>query len=300
MHNALASIHIQSPNSAASPTYSRATIIAAPHMLKALGHTGINEFLLEAGLLDGAAAGSGLQGRATSLAKYAIENPTELSPARRTIPAEIVRRATALWQQGTIANLRPDDRGKFESAIKGDGHALAPLQEDDDVSHPAKIIGGPKAAYMQQLEDGRRRSNSSAPAGSREWSRKVFIVHGHDNEAKAEVARFLERIDFEAIILHEQANRGRTIIEKVESNGDVGFAVVLLTPDDEGNKRGHSSRPRARQNVVLELGYFIGRLGRDRVWALKRGDVEIPSDFDGVVYETYDDHGGWKSKLARN
>lgn len=130
-------------------------------------------------------------------------------------------------------------------------------------------------------------------------SRKVFIVHGHDGEAKAEVARFLEKLGFTPIILHEQASKGRTIIEKVESTSDVGFAVVLLTPDDEGNQKGKSPKPRARQNVVLELGYFVGRLGRDRVCALRRGDVEIPSDFDGVVYETYDEHGAWKSRLAK-
>ncbi len=130
-------------------------------------------------------------------------------------------------------------------------------------------------------------------------SPKIFIVHGHDGEAKAEVARFIEKLGFTPIILHEQASKGRTIIENVESNSDVGFAVVLLTPDDEGNQKGQSPKPRARQNVVLELGYFVGRLGRDRVCALRRGDVEIPSDFDGVVYETYDDHGAWKSKLAK-
>ncbi len=130
-------------------------------------------------------------------------------------------------------------------------------------------------------------------------SRKVFIVHGHDGEAKAEVARFIEKLGFTPIILHEQASKGRTIIEKVEFNSDVGFAVVLLTPDDEGNQKGNSPKPRARQNVVLELGYFVGRLGRDHVCALRRGDVEIPSDFDGVVYEKYDDHGAWKSKLAK-
>jgi predicted nucleotide-binding protein len=82
-------------------------------------------------------------------------------------------------------------------------------------------------------------------------------------------------------------------------HGEVGFAVVLLTPDDEGNKKGESPRPRARQNVILELGYFIGRLGRHQVCALKRGEVEIPSDFDGVVYEPLDDFGGWRSKLVK-
>jgi len=129
--------------------------------------------------------------------------------------------------------------------------------------------------------------------------RKVFIVHGHDEGAREAVARFLERIGFEAIILHEQANQGRTVIEKVVAHGDVGFAVVLLTPDDEGCKRGEAAKPRARQNVVLELGYFVGRLGRERVCALKRGDVELPSDFGGVVYESFDEGGAWRQALGR-
>jgi hypothetical protein len=130
-------------------------------------------------------------------------------------------------------------------------------------------------------------------------SRKVFIVHGHDEGMREAVARFLERIGFEAIILHEQANQGRTVIEKVIAHGDVGFAVVLLTPDDEGGKKGETAHPRARQNVLLELGYFVGRLGRERVCALKRGDLELPSDFGGVVYEPFDAGGGWRQSLGR-
>jgi hypothetical protein len=130
-------------------------------------------------------------------------------------------------------------------------------------------------------------------------SKKVFIVHGHDNGARETLARFLERIGFEAIILHEQANQGRTVIEKVEANGDVGFAIVLLTPDDEGRAQDGQLEPRARQNVLLELGYFIGRLGRSKVCALKRGMLEIPSDFAGVLWEEMDDAGGWKLALGR-
>lgn len=130
-------------------------------------------------------------------------------------------------------------------------------------------------------------------------SRKVFIVHGHDDGARETVARFLERIGLEAIILHEQANQGRTVIEKVVAHGDVGFAVVLLTPDDEGCVKGGAPQPRPRQNVLLELGYFIGRLGRDKVCALKRGGLEIPSDFAGVVWEPMDNNDGWKQSLAR-
>jgi hypothetical protein len=138
------------------------------------------------------------------------------------------------------------------------------------------------------------------PKLPRAHSNRVFIVHGHDGEAREAVARFLEKIGFEAVILHEQANMGRTIIEKVEGNSDVGFAVVLLTPDDLGKaKDAIDLEPRVRQNVLLELGYFIGLLGRARVCALKRGAVDIPSDFGGVVWQLMDDAGGWKSSLGR-
>jgi len=134
----------------------------------------------------------------------------------------------------------------------------------------------------------------------RPTSRKVFIVHGHDGEARETVARFLSTIGFEPIILHEQPNKGRTVIEKVEAHSDVGFAVVLLTPDDVGRARNDTELvPRARQNVLLELGYFIAKLGRERVCALKRGEVLIPSDFAGVVWEDMDGAGGWKSRLGR-
>lgn len=130
-------------------------------------------------------------------------------------------------------------------------------------------------------------------------SRKIFIVHGHDDSARQTVARFIERIGFEAVILSEQANQGRTIIEKIEAHADVGFAVVLLTPDDVGGKTADTLRQRARQNVLLELGYFIARLGRGRVCTLAKGDLEIPTDFAGVVWEPLDDGGAWKQGLAR-
>lgn len=140
----------------------------------------------------------------------------------------------------------------------------------------------------------------TAPSLVLPMSNKVFIVHGHDGEARETVARFLGNIGFEPIILHEQANKGRTIIEKVEANADVGFAVVLLTPDDLGRAKADVElEPRARQNVLLELGYFMAHLGRDKVCALRRGNVSIPSDFAGVVWESMDDAGGWKQKLAR-
>lgn len=143
-------------------------------------------------------------------------------------------------------------------------------------------------------------NGSPRPTQVLHMSNKVFIVHGHDEAARETVARFLEKIGFDPVILHEQPNRGRTIIEKIEDNADVGFAVVLLTPDDMGRARDADElEHRARQNVLLELGYFMARLGRDRVCALRRGEVSIPSDFAGVVWAEMDDGGGWRQSLAR-
>jgi len=133
-------------------------------------------------------------------------------------------------------------------------------------------------------------------------SRRVFIVHGHDNEAKEGVARFLEKLDLHPIILHEQPSEGQTVIEKFEKySGDIAFAVVLLTSDDMGadSTAPENLKPRARQNVVLELGYFMGRLGRTRVCALCKGAVELPSDYHGILYIEMDETGAWKTKLAQ-
>lgn len=131
------------------------------------------------------------------------------------------------------------------------------------------------------------------PAGPK--SNRVFIVHGHDNEMKQAVARTIERLGLEAVILHEKPNRGQTLIEKIERYSDVGFAVVLLSPDDIGYADADgpdAARPRARQNVILELGYFAGKLGRESVVALHKGGIEFPSDYDGVLYTPYDGDSG--------
>ena len=107
---------------------------------------------------------------------------------------------------------------------------------------------------------------------------KVFIVHGHDDGAKNEVARFVERLGFEAKILHEQVDSGATIIEKLEKHTDVGFAIVLYTACDIGgviNSKLEDLKSRARQNVIFEHGLLIGKIGRANVVALVKGDVEI-------------------------
>lgn len=133
-------------------------------------------------------------------------------------------------------------------------------------------------------------------------SNRIFVVHGHDSLAKTDVARTLERLGLEAIILHEQPNEGKTIIEKFERDAtQVSFAVVILTPDDMGfplNKP-DEQKPRARQNVILELGYFTGALGRSNICVLFKGEIEVPSDYLGVVYLSMDDGGAWRFNLAK-
>ena len=132
-------------------------------------------------------------------------------------------------------------------------------------------------------------------------SNRVFVVHGRDGGTRDTVARFLETLELEAVILQEQASEGRTIIEKFEDHSGVGFAVVLCTPDDIGALATESDKlkPRPRQNVILELGFFWGRLGRKKVCALLEGDMEMPSDYDGVLYIPLDVSEGWKLTLAR-
>lgn len=126
---------------------------------------------------------------------------------------------------------------------------------------------------------------------------KVFIVHGHDGELKQSVARIIEKQGIEAIILSEQANKGRTIIEKFEDYSDVGGAICLFTADDLGRaKKDSSDNPRARQNVVLETGYFMGKLGRDHIVILADNGIEMPSDLSGIVYT---DTQSWKIDLLK-
>ena len=153
--------------------------------------------------------------------------------------------------------------------------------------------------YWEEDEQSSKSSNSGVKTPKS--TNKVFVIHGRDEGTKDTIARFLAKLGLEPVILHEQANEGRTIIEKFEEHAQVGFAVALLTPDDAGSLQGNENnlKPRARQNVVFEFGYFIGKLGRRRVCALVKGDVEKPSDYDGVLYISLNDSGGWEMRLIK-
>jgi len=129
----------------------------------------------------------------------------------------------------------------------------------------------------------------------------IFIVHGHDDLAKNEMARFVEQMNFKPIILHEQASEGTTIIEKIEKYSNVGFGIVLYTACDVGAKISDKDNlnDRARQNVVFEHGFLNGKLGRKNVCAFVKGNIETPNDISGIVYVPLDAHGAWKIALAK-
>jgi predicted nucleotide-binding protein len=161
--------------------------------------------------------------------------------------------------------------------------------------HAGGVRGGSRGAT---LEDGH--IHTTPVSDSAEHSR-VFVVHGHDEALRLKIARFIERRGIEPIILDEQVDRGRTIIEKFEEQAlAVGFAVALLTPDDFATEtRGDwPDQPnRARQNVLLELGYFMGSLGREKTAALYAHGTQLPSDLHGLFFIPLD--SGWELRLAK-
>lgn len=173
--------------------------------------------------------------------------------------------------------------------VTGNGYSLEDSYQE---AYPIYKI------YIEKLNDMSTGKNDIEM--SKISNNKVFIVHGHDS-LKTEVELFLTKLGLEPIILHKQANMGKTIIEKIEKYTDVGFGIVLYTPDDEGRLKGTPElSSRARQNVVFEHGYLIGKLGRDRVCALVVDNVEKPRDIDGIVYVNVDDNGYWKVALAKD
>jgi predicted nucleotide-binding protein len=137
------------------------------------------------------------------------------------------------------------------------------------------------------------RASSDAP---------IFIVHGSDTLRAESVAHTVSTATGRrTIILRDQPNLGQTLIEKFESHAAAAsYAIIVLTPDDHGSRADETgTRPRARQNVVFEMGFFCGLIGRRNVCVLIRPGVEKPSDMDGIVYITFDDGRAWKTELLR-
>lgn len=224
------------------------------------------------------------------------ENNESIFIDGKTIHPDDIERIKISRTEDNSSKLIPNARARRGKScglpLPPDGWYVA--KEGEDVTY--NFIFGPPG-YNKKM--------SKEDMTSKPQSNQIFIVHGHDNEMKETVARILEKLSLEPIILHEQADIGATIIEKFEKYAEnVSFAVVLLSPDDKGYDKDHepqSASYRARQNVILELGYFIGKLGREKVFSLLRQEenFDFPSDIFGRLWTPYDSAGYWKNKLAK-
>jgi predicted nucleotide-binding protein len=228
--------------------------------------------------------------------KRLIEEAAELTPATADAWIERARLAVAAAYGEQSANLTRFEEIRYSLGMWTDS-------TPDSAFDRAKMGGvrdavGMLQAFVEDLEEGAEAGTRPGQPGGDQ----VFVVHGRDEGVREQVARLLERLELEAIILHEKPDRGRTVIEKFEQHAlRVGYAVVLLTPDDFARGPDDSSWPeepnRARQNVILELSYFMGSLGRSRTAALYAIGTELPSDIHGLLSIPLDE--SWQLKLAK-
>jgi hypothetical protein len=196
----------------------------------------------------------------------------------------------------TSTNLRRFDEISYSLGVWSD--STPPSAFDAAALRGVREAVAMLEAFVEDLDDLLvAEPRPAAPGGS-----QVFVVHGHDDAMREQVARMLTSLELEPVILQEQSAQGRTIIEKFEAHAlQVGYAVVLLAPDDFGRGPDESDWPatpnRARQNVILELGYFMGSLGRARTAALYKEGTELPSDIHGMQYIPFD--ASWPLRLAK-
>ena len=192
---------------------------------------------------------------------------------------------------------------RFTPSIWTDGTDFRPY-EIAGVRSVMTMLASAKLEVELSDEQGSAPTERAATGSATESPNgRIFVVHGHDETLKATVESVLLKLTGDQpIILHQQANKGRTLIEKFEqTSAGAAFAVVLLTGDDRGGPKELGAGDyelRGRQNVVFEAGFFFGAVGRDRTAILFEEGVELPTDIDGVAFIPIDAGGGWKAKLA--
>lgn len=243
------------------PAPNRASLIRARDAISEWSHRGIDDLLLEAGVagLSVGRDAGSRRDRANAIVQFAINNPSSVTAENSLLSAYIVRRSSA-----TVVEAK-----------------------DETSSSPTQVVA-PDVGEPPEAESADRSPN------------RVFVVHGQNESARTAIVSFLESVGLLGIVLHEQPNMGRHLLTKFIQEADlVTFAVVLMTDDDEGCRKGATLAPRARQNVILELGYFLAHLGQARVCALITPGLETPSDFDGIVYIRMDDDRRWQQELKR-
>ena len=243
------------------PAPTRAVLISTRNAISQWSHTDIDDLLLEAGVasLSAGRDAGSRRDRANAIVQFAIQNPSSVTAENSLLSAYLVKRASA-------AGLGAEEE--------------TPLPRVQEVS--------PSANLASDTQSADRSPN------------RVFVVHGQNETARRAVVSFLESIGLVGIVLHDQPNMGRHLLTKFIQEAElVTFAVVLMTDDDVGSLKGGKIAPRARQNVILELGYFLAHLGQAKVCALITPGLETPSDFDGIAYIRMDNEQRWQEELKR-
>jgi predicted nucleotide-binding protein len=257
--NATKAIYAQLP----LPIPSRAELLRARDVISEWGHTKIDDLLIESGVdIPSAGRVGSRRDRANAIVRFALENPIATT-AENSLLGPFLIKSTIDTTSG-----------------------LAPIGSNSVTAVPEPAM----------LEESR---TPTQPAKSRIPNR-VFIVHGRNEAPRNAVVEFLQTIGLEGIVLHEQPSMGRHLLTKFVEEADlVTFAIVLMTDDDVGGQTEMSLSPRTRQNVILELGYFLSHLGQHGVCALVTPGLETPSDFDGIVYIKMTQDERWKIELLR-
>jgi hypothetical protein len=255
-------IHVARFENRPLPAPTRQALFRARDVISEWSHTEIDDLLLEAGVtgLEASRAIGSRRDRANAIIEYVLSNPVATTVENSMLSAFIVRKTSASGGESKDP----------ASALSGD--------EGTDMPTSAIQKGEPDVRVPN----------------------RVFVVHGQNESARTAVVSVLKRVGLEPIVLHEQPSMGRHLLTKFIDEAElVTFAVVLMTDDDLGGTKGGGSAPRARQNVILELGYFLSHLGQPRVCALITPGLETPSDFDGIVYIRMDPARNWEAELLR-
>lgn len=243
------------------PAPTRASLLKARNTISKWSHSDIDDLLLEAGV-ENLSAGRDIgsrHDRANAIVRFVIENPAVVTAENSLFSVFIISRAS-----------------------------IMATESEDETKTPLTQESAPVISAVSKTNNVERSPN------------RVFVVHGQNDTARTEVVSFLESIGLVGIVLHEQPNMGRHLLTKFMQEAElVTFAVVLMTDDDVGSLRGENLAPRARQNVILELGYFLSYLGQAKVCALITPGLETPSDFDGIAYINMDDKHRWQQELKR-
>ena len=246
----------------------RSDLLSARNFISEWGHTKIDDFLLEAGV-DGLVAGREVgsrRDRANAIVKFAFDNPTAITAEKFLFSLFIINQTISATKNITAEVINNGD----------------PASGIDSTLTFSEV-------YNKKTDETSRKSPN-----------RVFVVHGQNESARDQVVKFLSGVGLIGIVLHDQPNMGRHLLTKFIDEAElVTFAVVLMTDDDVGGLKGDKLEPRARQNVILELGYFLSHLGQSRICALVSPGLEAPSDFDGIVYIKMDDDGRWKTVFKR-